>query len=77
MPFSELNISFAGCGFLGVYYFGVYSCLLERAPHLVNTMTKICGASSGALIGAMLACQMSPGRSDFLLNIIYYTIKYF
>ncbi|XP_062856814.1 patatin-like phospholipase domain-containing protein 2 isoform X2 [Trichomycterus rosablanca] len=62
MLYSEWNISFAGCGFLGVYYFGVYSCLLERAPHLVKRTSKICGASSGALIGAMIACQMSPAK---------------
>lgn len=64
MPTStdEWNISFAGCGFLGIYYFGVYSCLLERARHLIQSTSKICGSSSGALIAAMIVCQMSPGK---------------
>ncbi|KAG9272369.1 patatin-like phospholipase domain-containing protein 2 isoform X1 [Astyanax mexicanus] len=58
----EWNISFAGCGFLSVYYFGVYGCLLERAHDLVDRTTKICGASSGALIAVMIACQISPEK---------------
>jgi len=57
----EWNISFAGCGFLMAYYCGVYSCLFERAQFLLKGVTKICGASSGALMGAVIACQMSPG----------------
>ncbi|XP_026991798.2 patatin-like phospholipase domain-containing protein 2 isoform X2 [Tachysurus fulvidraco] len=59
---TEWNISFAGCGFLGIYYFGVYSCLLERAQHLIKSTRRICGASSGALIAAMIVCQMSPAK---------------
>ncbi|XP_017330555.1 patatin-like phospholipase domain-containing protein 2 [Ictalurus punctatus] len=59
---NEWNISFAGCGFLGIYYFGVYSSLLERAHHIIKNTSKICGASSGALIAAMIACQMSPAK---------------
>ncbi|XP_072519427.1 patatin-like phospholipase domain-containing protein 2 isoform X2 [Salminus brasiliensis] len=58
----EWIISFAGCGFLSIYYFGVYSCLLEWARDLVDRTTKICGASSGALIAAMIACQISPAK---------------
>ncbi|KAI1883415.1 hypothetical protein AGOR_G00231200 [Albula goreensis] len=55
----EWNISFAGCGFLGVYHIGVASCLLERAPYLVKGATRIYGASAGALTGAVLACGVS------------------
>lgn len=58
---TECNISFAGCGFLMAYYCGVYSCLFERAPFLLDGLKKICGASSGALMGAIVACKMSPG----------------
>ncbi|XP_076861403.1 patatin-like phospholipase domain containing 3 [Brachyhypopomus gauderio] len=49
------NISFAGCGFLGVYHIGVASCLLEQAPYLVRGATKIYGASAGALTASVLA----------------------
>ncbi|KAK9952309.1 hypothetical protein ABG768_018157 [Culter alburnus] len=58
----EWNISFAGCGFLMAYYCGVYCCLSERAQFLLKGVTKICGASSGALMGAVIACQMSPAK---------------
>uniref|UniRef100_A0A3B4CKV8 PNPLA domain-containing protein n=1 Tax=Pygocentrus nattereri TaxID=42514 RepID=A0A3B4CKV8_PYGNA len=51
------TISFSGCGFLSIYYLGVYVCLLERAQDLIERTTKICGASSGALIGAMIASK--------------------
>ncbi|KAK2832185.1 hypothetical protein Q7C36_015647 [Tachysurus vachellii] len=48
------NLSFAGCGFLGIYHLGVSSCLLERAPYLVHRANKIYGASAGALNAAVL-----------------------
>lgn len=73
----EWNISFAGCGFLMAYYCGVYSCLFERAPFLLKGVKKICGASSGALMGAILACQMSPGMFQqlFLVKKLHTSCK--
>ncbi|XP_018585428.1 patatin-like phospholipase domain containing 3 [Scleropages formosus] len=56
------SISFAGCGFLGVYHIGVASCLLERAPYLVEGASKIYGASAGALTAAMLTTHASVDR---------------
>ncbi|KAM9845970.1 patatin-like phospholipase domain containing 3 [Aulostomus maculatus] len=53
------NLSFAGCGFLGIYHIGVASCLLEKAPFLVRGATKLYGASAGALTASMLASQAS------------------
>uniref|UniRef100_A0A8D0BJH5 triacylglycerol lipase n=1 Tax=Salvator merianae TaxID=96440 RepID=A0A8D0BJH5_SALMN len=47
-------VSFAGCGFLGVYHIGAAACLQERAPHLIRDARQICGASAGALAGAVL-----------------------
>lgn len=55
-PEGGWNISFAGCGFLGVYHFGVASCIQERAPHLIRNAGRIYGASAGALIAAVVAC---------------------
>uniref|UniRef100_A0A8C6UCC4 triacylglycerol lipase n=1 Tax=Neogobius melanostomus TaxID=47308 RepID=A0A8C6UCC4_9GOBI len=51
------NLSFAGCGFLGIYHVGVSSCLLEKAPFLVHGATKLYGASAGALTASVLASQ--------------------
>ncbi|XP_010864910.2 patatin-like phospholipase domain containing 3 [Esox lucius] len=53
----EWNLSFAGCGFLGIYHIGVASCLMEQAPYLIKGATKIYGASAGALTASMLASQ--------------------
>uniref|UniRef100_G1KRW9 triacylglycerol lipase n=1 Tax=Anolis carolinensis TaxID=28377 RepID=G1KRW9_ANOCA len=48
------SVSFAGCGFLGVYHIGAATCLQERAPHLIHDARRIYGASAGALTGAVL-----------------------
>ncbi|XP_030644034.1 patatin-like phospholipase domain-containing protein 2 [Chanos chanos] len=58
----DLNMSFAGCGFMAVYYFGVYCCFLERANNFIDRAAKISGASSGALTSAMIVCRMSPAK---------------
>ncbi|XP_017554380.1 patatin-like phospholipase domain containing 3 isoform X1 [Pygocentrus nattereri] len=51
------NISFAGCGFLGIYHIGVASCLLEQAPYLIHGASRIYGASAGALTASVLTSQ--------------------
>ncbi|TEA32255.1 hypothetical protein DBR06_SOUSAS6610206 [Sousa chinensis] len=48
------SLSFAGCGFLGIYHIGVTSCLSERAPHLLRDARTFFGASAGALHCAFL-----------------------
>ncbi|KAL2093779.1 hypothetical protein ACEWY4_011091 [Coilia grayii] len=63
---SPWNISFAGCGFLGIYHIGVASCLLEQAPFLVENARHIYGASAGALTASVLvsgACLGEAGGS--------------
>ncbi|KAJ0069847.1 hypothetical protein NL108_015398 [Boleophthalmus pectinirostris] len=52
------NLSFAGCGFRSVYYFGALSCLLERVPELVHGAAQFSGASSGSLVAAALAVNV-------------------
>ncbi len=55
------NLSFAGCGFLGVYHIGVASCLLEQASYLIHGATKIYGASAGALTASVLTTEACLG----------------
>ncbi|XP_029142134.1 patatin-like phospholipase domain-containing protein 2 [Protobothrops mucrosquamatus] len=50
----DWSVSFAGCGFLGVYHIGAATCLQERAPRLLRDARCIYGASAGALAGAVL-----------------------
>ncbi|CAH1257237.1 PNPLA2 [Branchiostoma lanceolatum] len=47
-----MNISFSGCGFLGMYHVGVASCIMQHAPNL--QLQKLGGASAGAMSAAML-----------------------
>ncbi|XP_035222796.1 patatin-like phospholipase domain-containing protein 2 [Stegodyphus dumicola] len=56
-----MNLSFAGCGFLGIYHVGVASCFREYAPHLL--VTKIAGASVGSIAAAALICDVSLGQT--------------
>lgn len=56
----KINISLAGCGFLGIYHVGVASCIKEYAPHLL--LNKISGASIGALAGCCLLTDVSLGK---------------
>ncbi|XP_048463244.1 patatin-like phospholipase domain-containing protein 2 [Rhincodon typus] len=56
------SISFAGCGFLGIYHIGVASCLLEHAPQLVHNASNIYGASAGALTACALASGACLGE---------------
>ncbi|XP_076590052.1 patatin-like phospholipase domain-containing protein 2 [Chaetodon auriga] len=50
----EWSISFAGCGFMGIYYVGATSCILERFPRFIQDASKIYGASAGALMATVL-----------------------
>ncbi|XP_076590265.1 patatin-like phospholipase domain-containing protein 2 [Chaetodon auriga] len=60
---SPWNISFAGCGFLGIYHIGVASCLLEQAPFLVLNARHIYGASAGALSATALVTGVCLGEA--------------
>ncbi|XP_008304570.1 patatin-like phospholipase domain-containing protein 2 isoform X2 [Stegastes partitus] len=57
------NISFAGCGFLGIYHVGVASCLLDQAPFLVKHARHIYGASAGALTATTLVSEVCLGET--------------
>ncbi|KAK2842362.1 hypothetical protein Q5P01_012562 [Channa striata] len=60
---SPWNISFAGCGFLGIYHIGVASCLLEQAPFLVHNARHIYGASAGALTATAVVSGVCLGET--------------
>uniref|UniRef100_A0A8K9WSD5 triacylglycerol lipase n=1 Tax=Oncorhynchus mykiss TaxID=8022 RepID=A0A8K9WSD5_ONCMY len=65
---STWNISFAGCGFLGIYHIGVASCLQEQCPFLVHNARHIYGASAGALTATALVSGACLGEAG--ANII-------
>lgn len=55
-----MNLSFAGCGFLGIYHVGVAVCFKNYAPHLL--LDKISGASAGAMAACCLLCDLPLGE---------------
>lgn len=61
-----MNLSFAGCGFLGIYHVGVAVCFKKYAPHLL--LENISGASAGAIAACALLCDLPIGEitSDVL-----------
>lgn len=67
-----MNISFSGCGFLGIYHIGVASCLKTYAPYLLEN--KMCGSSAGAISACCLLCDIPLGK---FLNIFIILIFYF
>ena len=65
-----INLSFAGCGFLGVYHLGVAACLTAHAPKFLKNITAFAGASAGSLIAAVLATDTSLDKSgDYILDM--------
>ncbi|EDW34938.1 GL19691 [Drosophila persimilis] len=62
----RMNLSFAGCGFLGIYHVGVAVCPKKHAPQLL--LERIGGASAGALAACCLLCDLpiETMAADFL-----------
>ncbi|KAG5668191.1 hypothetical protein PVAND_016141 [Polypedilum vanderplanki] len=50
------NLSFAGCGFLGIYHVGVGVCFKQYASHLL--IQKIAGVSAGAIVAVALLLDL-------------------
>ncbi|XP_066562053.1 patatin-like phospholipase domain-containing protein 4 isoform X2 [Amia ocellicauda] len=55
MSMALLNLSFAACGFLGIYHLGVATALQRHAGKLLTAAQAFAGASGGALVAAVLA----------------------
>lgn len=65
--FSNVNLSFAGCGFMCIYHAGVIAAIkgnlivfllfLEYAPQM--TKNRLYGASAGSIAAVCLACNIN------------------
>lgn len=51
---SILNLSFAACGFAGIYHLGAVGALLRHGDKLLGSIRACAGASAGALVAAVL-----------------------
>ncbi|XP_034533848.1 patatin-like phospholipase domain-containing protein 4 isoform X2 [Notolabrus celidotus] len=49
-----LNLSFAACGFLGIYHLGAVRAFLRHGDRLVESLRACAGASAGALVAAVM-----------------------
>ncbi|KAG8589843.1 hypothetical protein GDO81_006544 [Engystomops pustulosus] len=64
----HLNLSFAACGFLGIYHLGAASALIKHGQKLLNTVKVFAGASAGSLVATVLltAPDKIEESKDFL-----------
>lgn len=49
-----LNLSFAACGFLGIYHLGAVGAFLCHGNKLLASLRACAGASAGALAAAVM-----------------------
>ncbi|XP_056663838.1 patatin-like phospholipase domain-containing protein 4 isoform X5 [Monodelphis domestica] len=50
----HINLSFASCGFLGIYHLGVASALYKHGKQLLKVVKAFAGASGGSLVATIL-----------------------
>ena len=58
--FDEINISFNGCGFLGIYHVGVACALKHYMPDM--KYANVCGCSAGAMAAVALLADVPAGK---------------
>ncbi|XP_054400284.1 patatin-like phospholipase domain-containing protein 4 isoform X2 [Pongo abelii] len=50
----HINLSFAACGFLGIYHLGAASALCRHGKKLLQDVKAFAGASAGSLVASVL-----------------------
>lgn len=50
----HINLSFAACGFLGIYHLGAASALYRHGRKLLKDVKAFAGASAGSLVATVL-----------------------
>ena len=67
----DLNLTFSGCGFLGLYHLGVISSLRDNAPALLKRVKCYGGASAGGFAAMALLLDLSiSDTSEFVVRIV-------
>lgn len=61
-----INLSFAACGFLGIYQLGAVEAFLTHGHRLLSGLRACAGASAGALVAAVLIT--APDKLEVRLN---------
>ncbi|XP_029460265.1 patatin-like phospholipase domain-containing protein 4 isoform X7 [Rhinatrema bivittatum] len=60
-----LNLSFAACGFLGIYHLGAAAAFLRHGKRMLQAVKAFAGASSGSLVATVLLT--APEKTKVLL----------
>ncbi|NWV09299.1 PLPL1 protein, partial [Ptilonorhynchus violaceus] len=71
------SILFRGCSFLIIYEAGVVSALLDLAPDILKSASRIYGSSSGSVIATAALCGCDVGKGYSLLFVLYDVKEYF
>lgn len=50
----HINLSFAACGFLGIYHLGAASAFCKHGQKLLRDVKAFAGASAGSLVASVL-----------------------
>ncbi|KAL3990624.1 Patatin-like phospholipase family protein [Acanthocheilonema viteae] len=61
----DIALSFSGCGFLGVYHFGVLQGLNRDGKSLMKRVKRCAGASAGSLAAALWTFQPNDTEKGF------------
>jgi patatin-like phospholipase domain-containing protein 2 len=66
----DLNLTFSGCGFLGIYHLGVVSCLKDNAPAFLDRVKYYGGTSAGAFAATAILMDLNVSDSaEFVLRL--------
>ncbi|XP_072470537.1 patatin-like phospholipase domain-containing protein 4 isoform X4 [Notamacropus eugenii] len=58
----HINLSFAACGFLGIYHLGAASALCKHGKQFLKVVKAFAGASAGSLVATVLLT--APGKIE-------------
>ncbi|KAK2489869.1 hypothetical protein MC885_014141 [Smutsia gigantea] len=61
---NPINLSFAACGFLGIYHLGAASALRRHGQKLLKDVRAFAGASVGFLVASVLLT--APGKIELV-----------
>ncbi|XP_028998936.1 patatin-like phospholipase domain-containing protein 4 [Betta splendens] len=64
-----LNLSFAACGFLGIYHLGAAGAFLQHGAELLASLRACAGASAGALVAAVVVT--APDKLEHCKDFTY------
>ncbi|XP_077409974.1 patatin-like phospholipase domain-containing protein 4 isoform X2 [Vanacampus margaritifer] len=65
---TTVNLSFAACGFLGIYHLGAVGAFLRHGDKLLASLKSCAGSSAGALVAAVMLTAPDKDCKEFTYN---------